>query len=79
MGLGAMTLTISGVIAPATDITLTWPTFDDAAIEAGMSRRYGGIHFESGDLGSRAMGDAIGRQVWQKVQQLVGGGVRRRP
>ena len=65
--------------SPATDITLRWPTFDDASIEAGMSRRYGGIHFESGDLNSRAMGDAIGRQVWQKVQQLVGGGVRRRP
>lgn len=75
----AGTSTVEPGLTPATDITLTWPTFDDAAIEAGMSRRYGGIHFESGDLGSRAMGDAIGRQVWQKVQQLVGGGVRRRP
>lgn len=49
------------------------------AAEAGISRRYGGIHFESGDLASRAMGEAIGRQVWQKVQHLVGGSVRRRP
>jgi hypothetical protein len=64
---------------PATDITLTWPTFAEAADEAGLSRRYGGIHFESGDLISRTMGDAIGRQVWLKVQQLLGGTVRRRP
>lgn len=75
----AGTSTVEPGLTPATDITLRWPTFDDASIEAGMSRRYGGIHFESGDRTSRAMGDAIGRQTWQKVQQLVGGGVRRRP
>lgn len=71
--------TVEPGMTPATDITLRWPTFDDAAIEAGISRRYGGIHFESGDLNSQAMGQAVGRQVWQKVQQLVGGTVRRRP
>lgn len=71
--------TVEPGVTPATDITLRWPTFADAADEAGISRRYGGIHFESGDLASRAMGDAIGRQTWRKVQQLVGGAVRRRP
>src|SRR5262249_40101075 len=34
---------------PARDVTLAWPTFSDAAAQAGMSRRYGGIHFEQGD------------------------------
>jgi len=66
-------------VTPAVPITLTWPTFDDAADEAGISRRYGGIHFESGDLASRAMGDAIGRQTWERVQRHLGGGRRRRP
>lgn len=64
---------------PATDVTLSWPTFDDAAIEAGLSRRLGGIHFESADLASRAMGVSIGRQVWQKVSTRLGARPRRRP
>ncbi len=65
--------------SPAVDVTLSWPTFDQAADEAGISRRYGGIHFESGDLASRAMGVAIGRQVWRAVEQRLGGRPRRRP
>ncbi len=32
--------------APASDITLSRSTFSDAAVQAGLSRRYGGIHFE---------------------------------
>src|SRR3984893_14328064 len=31
---------------PAHDVTLNWSTFKEAAEQAGMSRRYGGIHFE---------------------------------
>ncbi|MFI5527032.1 vanadium-dependent haloperoxidase [Kitasatospora sp. NPDC051853] len=31
--------------APATDITLTWPTFSAAAAQDGMSRLYGGVHW----------------------------------
>jgi hypothetical protein len=31
--------------APASPVTLHWPTFEAAADEAGISRRYGGIHF----------------------------------
>jgi hypothetical protein len=45
---------------PATDVTLSWSTFSVAAGEAGMARRYGGIHFESGDLHGRALGRDIG-------------------
>lgn len=66
-------------LTPAVDVMLSWPTFDEAAAEAGISRRYGGIHFESGDLASRAMGVAIGRQVWRAVEQRLGGRPRRRP
>jgi hypothetical protein len=34
---------------PAQDVTLSWSTFSEAADQAGVSRRYGGIHFEQGD------------------------------
>ena len=41
---------------PATDLTLSWATFSEAADQAGISRRYGGIHFEQGDLDARVDG-----------------------
>jgi hypothetical protein len=49
-------------------ITLEWKTFKDAADEAGMSRRYGGIHFEKGDLVGRYMGEKVGEQAWRKAK-----------
>ena len=58
---------------PATDVTLSWATFSVAADQAGMSRRYGGIHFKEGDLQSRAMGRRIGAQAWTKAQTYFGG------
>jgi len=56
---------------PATDVTLSWSTFSVAAGEAGMSRRYGGIHFESGDLHGRALGRDIGWDAWFKAQSYI--------
>ncbi len=75
----AGTSTVEPGVTPAVDITLSWPTLADAAAEAGLSRRFGGIHFESGDLASRVIGDQVGHQVWERVQQYLGGGRRRRP
>lgn len=59
--------------SPTVPITLQWPTFSAAADEAGMSRRYGGIHFKQGDLEARAMGRVVGQLVWQKAQNLFNG------
>jgi hypothetical protein len=56
---------------PAKDVTLYWPTFSAAAAEAGMSRRYGGIHFESGDLHGRSLGAAVGGDAWIKAQSYI--------
>ena len=53
---------------PASDVELSWRTFSEAADEAGMSRRYGGIHFEQGDLDARAMGHAVARCAWRKAR-----------
>ena len=54
-------------VAPAHDILLSWRTFDDAADQAGLSRRYGGIHFRDGDLVSRRIGRAVSDLVWRKA------------
>ncbi|MCU1284094.1 MAG: motif putative anchor domain protein [Acidobacteriales bacterium] len=58
---------------PASNVTLHWATFSDAADEAGMSRRYGGIHFEDADLAGRKMGRLVGAQVWTKAQHYITG------
>jgi hypothetical protein len=54
-------------LVPANDITLTWANFSDAANEAGISRRYGGIHFMEGDLVSRELGVKVGKLAWRKA------------
>jgi hypothetical protein len=59
---------------PASDLTLSWSTFSDAAAQAGISRRYGGIHFEQGDLDARATGRAAAARVWDKATDFWKGG-----
>ena len=59
---------------PAQPVTLTWNTFTDAANQAGISRRYGGIHFEAGDLAGRATGRLVAEQAWAKAVGLWRGG-----
>lgn len=59
--------TIEPGTTPAADVTLSWATFSDAAAQAGLSRRYGGIHFKAGDLDARATGKACGQLAWAKA------------
>ena len=58
---------------PANDVTLSWPTFSAAADEAGMSRRYGGIHFKSGDYHGRTLGRQVAQFVWSRAQNYIQG------
>jgi Domain of unknown function (DUF6851)/VCPO second helical-bundle domain len=60
-------------LVPARDLTLEWPTFSDAAAQAGISRRYGGIHFTQGDLDARATGRAAARRCWATAQTYFAG------
>lgn len=60
---------------PSKDVVLKWRTFKQAADEAGLSRRLGGIHFHSGDYESRKMGTKIGRKVYSKAQAFINGTV----
>lgn len=54
---------------PAQDIVLYWATFKDAADEAGISRRYGGIHFIDGDINAREIGAKVAQIAWKKSQK----------
>jgi hypothetical protein len=38
-----------------------------------MSRRYGGIHFESGDQQGRTLGALAGYNVWVEAQAYFAG------
>jgi hypothetical protein len=59
--------------APSRPVTLRWRTFSDAADEAGISRRLGGIHFEDADLASRRLGRQVAALVWTKGMQHIMG------
>lgn len=57
-------------LTPQSKILLDWPTFTSAANQAGLSRRYGGLHFRSGDLAGRALGRLVAEKVWHKSTEL---------
>ena len=52
---------------------LRWETFTDAANEAGISRRYGGIHFRAADLSGRLLGRLVADEAWSKAQTYFDG------
>ena len=58
---------------PAKDITLSWTNFRYAAEQAGLSRQYGGIHFEHGDKDARAAGSKVGKNAWAKALTYFNG------
>lgn len=58
--------TVEPGLVPHKDIILKWATFTKAADEAGISRRYGGIHFKDGDLNSRVLGRKVAKIAWKK-------------
>ncbi len=58
---------------PAADVTLSWSTFTAAGDEQGISRRYGGMHFEDGDLHARAQGRQAAGLAFEKAQAYFNG------
>ena len=63
-------------ITPATDVTLSWATFRQAANQAGLSRRFGGIHFKQGDLDARRAGRLVATHAWETAQRYIRGECR---
>ncbi|NER04633.1 MAG: calcium-binding protein [Okeania sp. SIO3C4] len=58
-------------VTPEAPLTLEWETFSEAADEAGISRLYGGIHFEDGDLNGGELGQQVAESVWQETQLAI--------
>jgi hypothetical protein len=58
---------------PAKDVVLHWNTFDEAADQAGLSRRLGGIHFLTGDVDARLAGRWVAARVVVRAQAYFAG------
>ena len=58
---------------PAKPITLKWTNFRYAAEQAGLSRQYGGVHFEHGDKDARAAGASAGKNAWAEAVTYFNG------
>ena len=56
---------------PEAPVVLEWATFSEAADQAGISRLYGGIHFDDGDINGRQLGKEVGESVWSTTQFLI--------
>ncbi len=65
--------TIEPGISPSSSVTLSWPTYSSAAIQAGMSRRYGGIHFQKADEDGRALGQQVAALAGAKALSYING------
>lgn len=77
--LAAGTSKIEPGITPAQAVILQWETFTDAANEAGMSRRYGGIHFRAADLAGRLLGRQVAFRAWEKARKYFDGSIMNGP
>ena len=75
-GLGGVTANRNEFLAiedgPSETVQLEWATYFDAADQAGISRRFGGIHPFYDDYPSRINGSTIGKLAWVKAVSLYG-------
>jgi hypothetical protein len=74
-GLGTFVVPIGGLdfeYGPTNAVALQWATYYDAADEAGISRRLGGIHPFYDDFPSRITGSVIGKKAYAKALQYFG-------
>ena len=61
-------------ITPTSDVTLAWNSFSIAADEAGLSRIYGGIHFDDGDISGRSLGQEVAASAFSQALFYINGG-----
>ncbi len=75
-GLGSFVATENEYLAiehgPGQTVELQWATYYDAADQAGISRRFGGIHPYYDDYPSRITGSLIGKKAWARAQLFYG-------
>jgi hypothetical protein len=68
----AQSLTIDPSL-PSQELTLSWATFSAAAADAGMSRIYGGIHFDNANIAGQSVGRQVGALAFAKAQTYWNG------
>ncbi len=61
-------------LTPRQDVVLRWAKVTDAADEAGLSRRYGGIHWSVDDTPARDMGKKCGEAAFSWAKKYWEGG-----
>lgn len=59
--------------SPSSDIVLQYSTWTEAAMQAGISRLYGGIHIASDNIDGADIGNKVGVAVWTKANKLFNG------
>ncbi len=60
-------------VTPASEVTLAWDSFSAAADEGGLSRIFGGIHFDDGDINGRQLGSDVSRAAFTEAQRYING------
>ncbi len=60
---------------PSQTVVLQWASYFDAADQAGLSRRFGGIHVSEDDYHGRVVGSQTGQQVWALVSRYWDGSI----
>jgi hypothetical protein len=63
-------------VTPVRSLTLRLPSFSAAAEEAGLSRRYGGLHFSRADVAGRQLGQLVAAKVWSRAQAYFDGSAK---
>ncbi|MEM9214131.1 MAG: DUF6851 domain-containing protein [Cyanobacteria bacterium P01_F01_bin.150] len=64
-----------GVTPTSDEVTLAWDSFSVAADEAGLSRIYGGIHFDDGDINGRSLGQDVAASAFSQALFYINGGL----
>lgn len=60
-------------MTPRQEVTLEWNTFSEAAVEAGISRLHGGIHFKDGNVNGKTLGDLVGEEAFKAAMRFISG------
>lgn len=69
-GTDAISFTIGSDDLPG--VARTYPGFSAAADESGISRIYGGIHFQSGNIAGQSCGHLLATFAWDNYLQPIG-------
>ena len=76
-GLGELVATkdrfLTFELGPSADVVLQWASYYDAADDAGVSRRWGGIHIQADDFQGRMIGHQIGIDAFDLARRYFDG------